>query len=57
MNMEQLHAIKMQLAYLTSAVNDFDVDTDEQDDHIDMVHLHLIEAERYLSYLLYEVEQ
>ena len=57
MNMDQLYDIKMRLSILLSIVNDFNVDTDEQDDHIDMVHLHLNEAVRYLSYLMSEAVQ
>ena len=49
--MDNIHVIHSLLSKLISLVNDFDVDTDEQDDHIDMVHLHLVEAERYLLYL------
>jgi hypothetical protein len=57
MDINQLHDIKMKLAILLSIVNDFDVDTDEQDEYIDYMHMHLNDAMRYLSYLMSEVEQ
>lgn len=57
MNMDQLHDIKMRLAILLSIVNDFDVDTEQQDDYIDFMHMHLNDADRYLRYLMAEVEQ
>jgi len=57
MNMDQLHDLKMRLAILLSLVNDFDVDTEQQDEYIDYMHMHLNDANRYLSYLMSEVEQ
>lgn len=57
MDMDQLHDIKMKLVILLSVVNDFDVDTEEQDDYIDIMHMHLNEARRYLSYLIMEANE
>lgn len=57
MDMDQLHDIKMKLVILLSVVNDFDVDTEEQDDYINLMHMHLNEARRYLSYLIMEVNE
>ena len=57
MNMDKLHDLKMRLAILVSIVNDFDVETEQQDEYIDYMHMHLVDAERYLSYLISEVEQ
>lgn len=57
MNMDNIHVIHSLLSKLLSLVNDFDVDTTEQDEYIDMVHLHLVEAERYLSYLEMEEQE
>ena len=57
MDMDQLHDIKMKLVILLSVVNDFDVDTEEQDDYINIMHMHLNEARRYLSYLIMEANE
>lgn len=57
MDMDQLHDIKMKLVILLSVVNDFDVDTEEQDDYINLMHMHLNEARRYLSYLIMEANE
>ena len=57
MNIDQLHDIKMKLAILLSVVNDFDVDTEQQDEYIDMVHMHLKDASRYLNYLIMEADK
>ena len=57
MNMDNIHVIEGLLAKLLSLVNDFDVDTEEQDEYIDYMHMHLNDAWRYLSYLISEVQQ
>ena len=57
MDMDQLHDIKMKLVILLSVVNNFDVDTEEQDDYINIMHMHLNEARRYLSYLIMEANE
>ena len=57
MNMDNIHVIHSLLSKLISLVNDFDVDTEEQDDYINIMHMHLNEARRYLSYLIMEANE
>ena len=57
MNMDNIHVIESLLSKLLSLVNDFDVDTEQQDEYIDMVHMHLNDASRYLNYLIMESDE
>ena len=57
MNMDNIHVIESLLSKLLSLVNDFDVDTEQQDEYIDMVHMHLNDASRYLNYLIMEANE
>ena len=57
MNMDNIHVIESLLSKLLSLVNDFDVDTEQQDEYIDYVHMHLNDASRYLNYLIMEGNQ
>ena len=57
MNIDNIHVIESLLSKLLSLVNDFDVDTEQQDEYIDMVHMHLNDASRYLNYLIMEANK
>ena len=57
MNIDNIHVIESLLSKLLSLVNDFDVDTEQQDEYIDMVHMHLNDASRYLNYLIMEANE